>query len=77
LYQYKSKEAQMPHTHSDTLPLRSRPGFFAGILTFVTAALIRHRDRQRLGKLDAHLLRDIGLDAQDAQSECAKPFWQP
>jgi uncharacterized protein YjiS (DUF1127 family) len=77
LYQYKSKEAQMPQTRIDTLPLRSRPGFFAGILTYVTVALTRRRDRNRLGQLDTHLLRDIGLEAQDARRECAKPFWQP
>jgi uncharacterized protein YjiS (DUF1127 family) len=76
LYQYKSKEAQMPHTHIDTLPLRGRTGFFARTLTAFSAALLRRRNRQRLGRLDAHLLRDIGLDAQEAREECAKPFWQ-
>jgi uncharacterized protein YjiS (DUF1127 family) len=67
----------MPQTHIQTHPLRGRPGIFAGIVTFVTVALTRHRDRQRLGKLDAHLLNVIGLDAHDARSECAKLFWQP
>lgn len=66
----------MPQTHIETLPLRSRPGFFAGIVNHLALAFTRQRDRKRLGQLDAHLLRDIGLDAQDAQSECAKPFWQ-
>ena len=66
----------MPQTHIQTLPLRARPGVFAWISTAFTAALIRRRDRQRLGKLDAHMLRDIGLEAQDANAECAKPFWQ-
>jgi uncharacterized protein YjiS (DUF1127 family) len=77
LYQYKSQEAQMPQTHIQTLPLRARRGLFARTLTALTSALARRRDRQRLGKLDAHLLRDIGLEAQEAQRECAKPFWQP
>lgn len=67
----------MPQTHIHALSLRRRPGFFAGILTFVTVSLTRRRDRQRLGQLDAHLLRDIGLDTQHARSESAKPFWQP
>jgi uncharacterized protein YjiS (DUF1127 family) len=77
LYQYKSQEAQMPQTHIQTLPLRARQGLFARTLTALTTAFARRRDRQRLGKLDAHLLRDIGLDAQEARRECAKPFWQP
>lgn len=67
----------MPQTHIQTLPLRRPRGLVAGILTALTAALTRRRDRQRLGKLDAHLLRDIGLDPQDARRECGKPFWQP
>ena len=67
----------MPQTQIRTLPLRARRGLFARSLTALTAALIRRRDRQRLGKLDAHLLRDIGLEAQEAHRECAKPFWQP
>lgn len=67
----------MPQTHIQTLPLRSRTGLFARILGFATAALTRRRERIRLAHLDAHLLRDIGLDAQDARRECAKPFWQP
>jgi uncharacterized protein YjiS (DUF1127 family) len=77
LYQYKSQEAQMPQTQIQILPLRARRGLFARSLTALTTALIRHRDRQRLGKLDAHLLRDIGLDPQEARRECAKTFWQP
>jgi uncharacterized protein YjiS (DUF1127 family) len=77
LYQYKSKEAQMPQTHIETLHLRRPSGVFARTLTAFSAALIRRRDRQRLGKLDAHLLRDIGLEPQEAHRECAKPFWQP
>lgn len=67
----------MPQTHITTLPLRSRHGVFARLLASFTVAAIRSRDRQRLAHLDAHLLRDIGLDPQEARRECAKPFWQP
>ncbi len=67
----------MPQTHVETLNLRSRKGVLARVLSAFSIALTRHRDRQRLTHLDAHLLRDIGLDRQDAQRECAKPFWQP
>ncbi|MBF9034246.1 DUF1127 domain-containing protein [Rhodobacterales bacterium HKCCE2091] len=34
------------------------------------------RQRAALGQLDAHSLRDIGISAQEAQSEIARPFWQ-
>ncbi|RYI22222.1 MAG: DUF1127 domain-containing protein [Acetobacteraceae bacterium] len=67
----------MPQTHSITLPLRAPVGVFARTLVAVSAALTRRRDRLRLAHLDPHLLRDIGLDAQAARRECAKPFWQP
>ncbi|HEY6919293.1 MAG TPA: DUF1127 domain-containing protein [Tabrizicola sp.] len=67
----------MPQTHIQTLPLRTRPGLFARVLTAFSTAMTRHRDRSRLSHLDAHLLRDIGMDAQEARRECAKPFWQP
>ena len=66
----------MPQTHIQTLPQRARQGLVARITHVFTAALTRRRDRQRLGKLDAHLLRDIGLEAQAAHTECAKRFWQ-
>jgi uncharacterized protein YjiS (DUF1127 family) len=75
LYQYKSKEAQMPQTQI-ALPLRRRTNLAARLVTAITTAVRRQRDRRQLAKLDAHLLRDIGLGAQDAESECAKPFWK-
>lgn len=67
----------MPQTRIQTLPLRAPRGLFARFLTAFSAATARRRDRQRLSHLDAHLLRDIGLDAQDVRREIAKPFWQP
>lgn len=67
----------MPRTYIDSLPLSTPTGLFARTLTALSAALTRRRDRLRLGHLDAHLLRDIGLDPQEARRECAKPFWQP
>ncbi len=36
----------------------------------------RRRTRASLSKLDANLLQDIGLGADRAASECAKPFWR-
>jgi uncharacterized protein YjiS (DUF1127 family) len=40
--------------------------------------MTRRRDRPSAWPIwTTHLLRDIGLDPQDARRECAKPFWQP
>jgi uncharacterized protein YjiS (DUF1127 family) len=38
--------------------------------------IARRRSRRDLEVLDAHLLRDLGLTAQDARIEAAKPFWR-
>ena len=67
----------MPHSYASTLPLRARPGIVLRLIRSVTIVATRRRDRQRLGQLDAHLLRDIGLEAQVARRESVKPFWQP
>jgi uncharacterized protein YjiS (DUF1127 family) len=37
----------------------------------------RLHDRDYLQRLPDYLLRDIGLDAVDAQDEAGKPFWRP
>ena len=37
----------------------------------------RMRDRDYLQRLPDYLLRDIGLDAEDARREVGKPFWRP
>lgn len=37
---------------------------------------LRMKIRKALGRLDNHLLRDIGIDRAQAQHEAAKPFWE-
>lgn len=66
----------MPVTQVQTAPLRRKSSFFQRALDLILRAEARRRDRQRLGTLDAHLLRDIGIDQNAAQEECAKPFWR-
>ena len=63
---------------SQTLMLGHRPlgNPVFRFVGFVLAASLRHRQRQTLGRLDHHLLRDIGLNADMAAQECAKPFWR-
>ncbi len=77
LYQYKSQEQTMSRTETALIPLRQRASLAARITSALMAALARRRDRQRLGHLDPHLLRDIGLDVETARQEAAKPCWQP
>lgn len=36
----------------------------------------RARGRRKLLQLDARLLRDIGVTADEARYEAAKPFWR-
>ena len=36
----------------------------------------RSRQRHRLGEMDDHLLRDIGLSRADLEYESSKPFWR-
>jgi uncharacterized protein YjiS (DUF1127 family) len=36
----------------------------------------RHLQRHDLALLDTRMLRDLGLDADEARRECAKPFWR-
>ncbi|AZL57709.1 DUF1127 domain-containing protein [Tabrizicola piscis] len=71
----------MPRTQTKALPLR-RPltrieNPVARLLAIVNAALTRRRDRALLARLDSHLLRDIGIDLEQAAQESAKPFWRP
>ncbi len=58
------------------LPLLRRDTVLARLVTAVRAAALRQRERRQLAALDAHLLRDIGLDSQTAASEATKPFWK-
>ena len=39
-------------------------------------ASARHRQRRALARLDARLLRDVGISPEQAQAEAAKPFWR-
>lgn len=56
------------------LPPLSRLMFAAAWV--VLAWEMRRRTRRHLARLDDHLRRDVGLDAQSAASEATKPFWQ-
>jgi uncharacterized protein YjiS (DUF1127 family) len=36
----------------------------------------RHRSRQRIARLDADMLKDIGVSFTEAEAEANKPFWR-
>ena len=66
---------------------RARPRALPGSLPplsrlLVSVALMlaawdqRRISRNALTRLDDHILRDIGLTPDQAQTECAKPFWR-
>jgi len=38
--------------------------------------LKRHSLRQKLGRMDGRMLRDIGWNVYDAHREASKPFWK-
>jgi len=42
----------------------------------IRAGADRQATRRALDRLDARLLDDIGITAQEARTEAAKPFWQ-
>lgn len=60
-----------------------RPASLPPLSRLVLAAAVRvvtwearHRTRKGLKRLDAHMLKDIGLDPMTAQAEAARPFWR-
>ena len=36
----------------------------------------RARERHQLANLGEHMLRDLGLQSDKVEAECAKPFWR-
>lgn len=58
-------------------PRRRRPV----ALRHAALALIRQwreriRQRMQLARLDARMLRDVGITPSEAEHECNKPFWR-
>ncbi|MFN7225346.1 MAG: DUF1127 domain-containing protein [Paracoccaceae bacterium] len=63
--------------------LAFRPASLPPLSRLVLAAAVRvvtwetrQRSRKGLTQLDAHLLRDIGIDPMTAEAEARRRFWQ-
>lgn len=48
----------------------------AWLLAWIGAAMDRRDQRLRLGTLDPHLLRDIGVTRAQARAEAGRPCWR-
>jgi uncharacterized protein YjiS (DUF1127 family) len=66
----------MPRTMIESVRRSSRLSLGLHLVPVLAEVLARRRDRQILSRLDAHLLRDIGLSPDEARTEAAKPFWK-
>lgn len=66
-------------TNRIALPAEAGPGIRAWLhhlARFIERACQRSRQRRALARLDARLLRDIGVSVEQAEREAAKPFWR-
>ena len=67
----------MPHDKSLSRPgLMNWTGLVARIVSTVQTWAGRSSARAGLAKLDPHMLRDIGVHADEAAHEATKPFWR-
>ena len=57
------------HRHISTL------GFFRTLPARLLALSTLARSRKGLMRLDDHLLRDIGMTAEEARAEASRPVW--
>jgi uncharacterized protein YjiS (DUF1127 family) len=60
-----------------TALFRSRSGVTRApsVLRRLRKALALHHSRRGLGRLDDHLLADIGLTREEAERETSRPVW--
>ncbi len=66
------------NNYSQYLPTCEVPQGFSTKLLMAKAKFWASRSRQRkqLARLDARMLADIGITAEQAKLEIAKPFWK-
>ena len=70
------------NNYSQHLPVCEAPQdfstkpFMAQVMAKAKFWASRSRQRKQLARLDARMLADIGITAEQAKSEIAKPFWK-
>src|SRR3990167_7101839 len=79
MYQYNFPEATM--TQIQTLMFKQTPlpplsRLMVTLALTVVTWETRYRSRQSLRRLPPHMLRDIGLNVDEAEIEIEKPFWR-
>lgn len=52
------------------------PQTWSRVVTVLRQWSDRRQTRIALGRLNAHLVRDIGLDPLTAEAEATRPFWR-
>ncbi len=52
-------------------PQRRRP-----LRAFLRRCWLRYQSRTELARMNAHMLRDIGMTFAEAEREASKPFWR-
>jgi uncharacterized protein YjiS (DUF1127 family) len=62
--------------HASATPAPSLPELMRRLAQLAALAQQRIRQRRALARLDARLLRDIGVSPEQARRETAKPFWR-
>ncbi|MGP3698764.1 DUF1127 domain-containing protein [Rhodobacter sp. NSM] len=50
-------------------------GSLQRLVAHLQLAVAAHRQRRALAQLDPHLLSDVGLTADEARAEAARPLW--
>jgi uncharacterized protein YjiS (DUF1127 family) len=70
--------AEMDRLPWDGRPRGRQPRPAAGPSVWQRAGVMwqRHRSRQRIARLDADMLKDIGVSFSEAEAEANKPFWR-
>lgn len=72
----------MPRAAAEPMPMAKLAGLppVSRLLVEVAFLLARWEDRRRtrmaLGRLDPHLLADIGMNTATREAEGLKPFWR-
>lgn len=79
MYQYNFPEATMTQLEALMLPTHPLPPLSRAMVSLARLVVTwetRYRSRQGLRRLPQHMLRDIGLNATQAEAEVSKPFWR-